>query len=271
MLDNIGIIAGGGQFPRLIAQGAHEAGYGVIICGFHGHTDPALAEVADAFELLHLGQLNKLLAFFHRRNVRRLCLAGTINKPRALDFRPDLRAARVVFSLRGKGDDSLLRAVFGELEKENFEMLSAADLVPSLRCPEGNLTRCSPSPEAWSDIRFAWPIAAGMGRFDIGQCLVAREGIVMAVECLEGTDATLKRGAELGGAGCVAVKMAKPGQDERVDLPSVGLTTIKNLAAGGYTALAVQAHKTLFFDRQASLELAEKHKIAIVAVPEDFS
>lgn len=270
MPEHIGIIAGGGQFPRLVAQGAREAGLSVVICGFHGHTDPSLADAADAFQLLHLGQLNKLLAYFHKHGVRRLCMAGTINKPRALDFRPDWRAARVVFSLRAKGDDSLLRAVVGELEKEQFAMMSAADLVPSLRCPAGTLTRREPTPEAWADIRYAWPVAAAMGRFDIGQCLVARQGMVVAVECLEGTDATLKRGAELGGKDCVALKIAKPGQDERVDLPSVGLTTIQNMVDGGYAALAVQADKTLFFDRAASLALADKHKLAIVALTEDF-
>ena len=146
MPEHIGIIAGGGQFPRLVAQGAREAGLSVVACGFHGHTDPALAGHVDVFRLLHLGQLNKLLAYFHDQGVRRLCLAGTINKPRALDFRPDWRAARLVFSLRTKGDDSLLRAVLGELEKEGFEMLSAADLVPSLRCPPGTLTRREPDP-----------------------------------------------------------------------------------------------------------------------------
>lgn len=271
MPEPIGIIAGGGQFPLLIAREAHQRGLSVVMCGFHGHTDPDLAAHADAFRMLHLGQFNKLVAFFHEQGARRLCMAGTINKPRALDFRPDMRAARVIFSLRTKGDDSLLRAVLGELERDGFEMLSAADLVPSLRCPPGTLTRRPPSPEAWADIRHAWPAAVEMGRYDIGQCLVARQGMVVAVECLEGTDATLKRGAELGGKGCVAVKIVKPGQDERVDLPSVGLTTVQNLVEGGYAALAVQAGKTLFFDREESLSLADRHKLAIVALPADFA
>lgn len=271
MPDYIGIIAGGGQFPRLIAQAAHEAGLCVAICGFHGHTDPELTQYADAFQLLHLGQLNKLLAFFRDNGVKRLCMAGAINKPRALDFRPDFRAAKVIFSLRHKGDDSLLRAIVNELEREGFSMLSAANLVPSLRCPEGTLTKLPPSAEMWDDIRYGWPIAHAMGAYDIGQCLVVRQGMVIAVECLEGTDATLHRGAELGGKGCVAIKLVKPGQDERVDLPSVGLTTIRNLVAEGYAALAIQADKTLFFDREESLRLAEQHKLAIVALPADFS
>ena len=267
---NIGIIAGGGQFPYLIAQEARRMGLSVVVCGFHGHTDPGLEEMADAFQLLHLGQLNKLLAWFHGHGVRRLCMAGTINKPRALDLRPDLRAARVIFSLRDKGDDSLLRAVLGELEKEGFCVLPAADLVPALRCPQGTLTRKEPTSDDWENIRYGWPIAAEMGRMDIGQCIVVRQSMVLAVECLEGTDATLRRGAELGGKGCIALKMVKPGQDERVDLPSIGLTTIRNLIEGGYSALAVEADRTLFFDRMESLALADKHKLAVVALPRTF-
>lgn len=254
MPEHIGIIAGGGQFPRLVAQGAREAGLSVVACGFHGHTDPALAGHVDVFRLLHLGQLNKLLAYFHDQGVRRLCLAGTINKPRALDFRPDWRAARVVFSLRTKGDDSLLRPCSANWKKKGLKCCRAADLVPSLRCPPGTLTRREPDPRGLGPtFAMPGPWRPAWGALISGQCLVVRQGMVIAVECLEGTDATLKRGAELGGKGCVALKIAKPGQDERVDLPSVGLTTIRNLVEGGYAALAVQAGKTLFFDREASL------------------
>ena len=109
-----------------------------------------------------------------------------------------------------------------------------------------------------------------MGRMDIGQCIVVRQSMILAVECLEGTDATLRRGAELGGKGCIALKMVKPGQDERVDIPSIGLTTIRNLIEGGYSALAVEADRTLFFDRMESLALADKHKLAVVALPRTF-
>ena len=265
--EKVGIIAGGGQFPNLIAREAKAAGKAVIICGFHGHTAPDLAAEADRFTMLHLGQMNRLIDYFRKNQVTQLCLAGTIDKPRALDLRPDLLAARLVFSLKKKGDDSLLRAILGELEQQGFTILSAADLAPSLRSPPGNLTRTRPDPQTLADIEFAWPIASTLGSYDIGQCLVVRQGMVMAVECLEGTDATLKRGAELGGAGCVAVKLSKPGQDRRVDLPAVGLTTIQLLADHKYAALAIQARQTLLFDRQASLALADRHHIAVLALP----
>lgn len=271
MKENIGIVAGGGQFPRLIAQDAHNAGMGVIICGFKGHTDPATADSADVFEFLHLGQLNRMIQFFKEHKVRRVCMAGSINKPHALDFRPDWRAAKIVLTLRSKGDDSLLRAIIAEVEKDGISVVSSADLAPGLRCPAGVLTRHSPSEDVWKDIRYGWPIARAMGSYDIGQCIVVRQRMVMAVECLEGSDAAIKRGAELGGEGCIAVKMVKPGQDERVDLPSIGLTTIRNLVDLRYAALAVHAEKTLFFDREEALTLADKHGLSIVALSDDFS
>ncbi|WP_298068551.1 UDP-2,3-diacylglucosamine diphosphatase LpxI [uncultured Mailhella sp.] len=271
MKENIGIIAGGGQFPRLVAKDAHDAGMGVFICGFQGHTDPSTADSADVFQLLHLGQLNRMIQFFREHGVRRVCMAGSINKPRALEFRPDWRAAKIVLSLRSKGDDSLLRAIIAELEKDGLSVVSSADLAPGLRCPAGVLTRRAPSEEVWKDIRYAWPIARTMGSYDIGQCLVVRQGMVMAVECLEGSDAAIKRGAELGGEGCTAVKMVKPGQDERVDLPSIGLTTIRNLVSLRYAALAIHAGKTLFFDREEALALADENGLSIVALNDDFS
>ena len=271
MKENIGIIAGGGQFPRLVAHDARAAGMGVFICGFQGHTDPSTADCADVFEMLHLGQLNRMIQFFQGHGVHHVCMAGTINKPRALDFRPDWRAAKIVFSLRNKGDDALLRAIISELEKEGISVVASADLAPGLRCPAGVLTTCAPSEDTWKDIRYGWPIARTMGTYDIGQCIVVRQGMVMAVECLEGTDATIKRGAELGGEGCTAIKMVKPGQDERVDLPSIGLTTVRHLVAHHYAALAIHAGKTLFFDREQALALADEHGLVIVALNDDFS
>ncbi len=262
----IGIIAGSGQFPQLAANEARAAGRRVAVCGFREHTDPALAAHADAFELIHLGQLNRLIAFFREQGVHRLCLAGAINKPRALQLRPDLRAVRLMLSLRGKGDDALLRAVIRELEVEGFEVVSAASLLPSLRCPPGVLTRHRPDAETWEDVCFGWPVAAAVGRFDIGQCLVVRQGMVAAVECLEGTDAALRRGSELAGPGCTAIKTVKPGQEERVDLPSVGLETVRLLVEHRYACLAVSAETTLFFDRTEALALADRYGLCVLAL-----
>ena len=238
MSESIGIIAGSGQFPRLVAEDAKAAGYGVVVCAFHGFTDPGLEALADAYTTVYLGQFDKVIDYFRKHGVRRLCMAGAINKPRALDLRPDFRAARILFSLRGKGD-------------------------------EGVLTRRGPSAEEIAEIDYGWPIAEALGRFDIGQCIVVKQGMVVAVECLEGTDAALRRGGELRGEGCVAIKRFKPKQDERVDLPSIGLQTVRLLIEQHYRCLAVDAGKTLFFDRAEALALADKHNFCIVALTED--
>lgn len=264
--ERIGIIAGSGQFPLLVARAARQEGHTVVMCGFYGHTDEALESQVDEWKMLHLGQLGKLISFFKENGVTRLCFAGAISKPRALDLRPDFRAAKVLFKLRSKGDDVLLRAVLGELESEGLSIVQAAELVPGLRGPEGVLTSRQPSEDEWQDLAYGWPIAMQIGAMDIGQCVVVKRGMVVAVEGLEGTDATLRRGGELGGEGCVALKIVKPGQDERIDLPALGLGTIKTLQQGGYSCLCYQAGKALFFDREESIALADKHGISIVGI-----
>ncbi len=265
---SIGIVAGKGQFPALVARSAREAGLRVVACGFHGHTDPAMEHEVDAFSMLHLGALNKLIEFYRSHGVERLCFAGAISKPKALDLRPDFRAAKVLFKLRSKGDDVLLRAVMDELESEGLHIVQAAELVPGLRGPVGVMTRRSPTDEEWQDLRYGWPIACAIGSMDIGQCVVVKRGMVVAVEGLEGTDAVLRRGAELGGAGCVAIKIVKPGQDERIDLPALGAGTIRTLVDGGYSCLAYHAGKTLFFDREEAVRLADSHALTIIGMDE---
>lgn len=265
-IQRLGIIAGGGQFPKLIADEAKARGIYVAACGFVNNTDENLRHFCDSFQILALGQLSKLINFYKANNITHVCFAGTINKPKALDIRPDLRAAKLLFSLKTKGDDVLLRAILGEFEKEGFHCISASMFLPGLKSPKGVLTNRTVPDEILADMHYGFPIAKSMGSFDIGQCLVVKKGMVMAVECLEGTDATLKRASELGGENCVAVKVVKPNQDERIDLPSIGLKTIENLIKYKYAGLAIEADKTLFFDREEALALANRHKLHIMAL-----
>ena len=270
-MKTIGIIAGSGQFPFLVARGAKNNGMRVVVCGFHGNTDASLASEADAFTLVHLGQLGALINFFKLHNAERVCMAGAISKPRALDIRPDLRAAKLLFKLGGKnkGDNAILRAVADELQSEGIKVMRPEDLAPDIRSPWGILGSRKPSREIWEDIRFGWKIAKAIGALDIGQCVVVRSGIVVAVEGIEGTDATLVRGGELGGKGCTLVKVLKPDQDERLDLPSIGAGTLALLAKYQYACMAFEAEKTLFFDQQAALKTAHEHSIAVVGIPGD--
>lgn len=271
MNEAIGIIAGKGQFPALVAQELAKQEHPVIVCGFHGHTDVERFEneATTQYQNFHLGQFAKIVAYFKKHKVQQLCFAGAINKPKALDFRPDMQAIKLILSLKNKGDDALLRVIIKYLEGEGFSIKQAADLVPSLRCPAGILSKAKPSEQAHSDIAYGWPIGIKLGQNDIGQCLVVRKNMIVAVECLEGTDATLQRGAKLAGKDCTAIKMIKQNQDRRVDLPSIGLETIRILIEGKYACLALEAHNTLFFDREASLALANKHKLAVIALDAD--
>ena len=266
VLPTLGIIAGGGVLPGLVAKTARTQGRTVVAVGFPDDTDPELEQAVDHFIRLRLGQLGKLIAFFKKHDVREVVLAGAINKPRALNIRPDFRAARLLFSMKRRSDDSLLRMVADELRKEGMTVVSAQPFAPQLATPAGILTRTPPAREQWKDIFYGWPIARDLGRHDIGQSLMVREQMVIAVEAIEGTDATIRRGGELGGKGCTLIKVFKPGQDNRIDLPSIGLNTVRLLAEAGGSCLAVEAEKSLFFDREEAVRFADANGITIVGV-----
>ncbi len=260
----LGIIAGEGQFPLLVAQGARRLGRPTFGIAFKDHTQPELSMLVDQVAWLRLGQLNKLLAFLKKHQVQEVVFAGGINKPRALDLRPDLRAAKLLFQLRSKNDNSLLNGVVSLLEAEGLVPISALRFVPSLRAPAGVLTKREPTRQEKLDLEFGWPLAKEIGRLDIGQCLVVREQMVVAVEALEGTNEAITRAGRLSGKGCVVVKTFKPGQEEHIDQPAVGLETVRTMLKAEATCLAVEADKSLFFDRQQALEVANEARICIV-------
>ncbi len=265
----VGLIAGGRQFPVLVAKGVKQAGHRLVVAGFTGHTNAEVYPLADAHSELKLGQLAKLLDFLKQHKVEQVVMAGTINKPGVMDIRHfDARAVKLLFSLGGKGDDAILRAVSALLESEGMELLPPQTFALGLLTPSGVLTRRPPDEREWADLRLGAKLARQLGRLDIGQCVVLREGIVAAVEALEGTDAAISRGCGLGGPGCVVVKVMKPGQEERVDLPSVGPDTVRTLAKGQGVCLGVEAGKSLFFDLEATVHAADKAGIAIVGLTE---
>lgn len=262
----LGLIAGGGRFPFLIADGARKSGLRVVAVGFRSNTDPGLPAYVDEYQELRLGQLGKLIAFFKSHGVDRVFMGGTINKAGAMDIIPDFRGARLLLKLGGKGDDALLRAISDELASEGMPVRRAHELIPELLTPEGFLAGRRPSPEIMADVRFGWSMAKELGRLDIGQTVVVRRQVVAAVEALEGTDSAIRRGCSLAGLGAVVVKVFKPGQDERLDLPSVGLTTIETMREAGATCLAVEAGRSLFFDREQALSAASRAGIAVIGV-----
>ncbi|PKN08508.1 MAG: DUF1009 domain-containing protein [Deltaproteobacteria bacterium HGW-Deltaproteobacteria-8] len=263
----IGLISGGRQFPVLVARGVKAAGHTLVVAGFAGHTNPEVYPLADVSRELKLGQVTKLIDFFKQNKVEEAMMAGAINKPGVMDIRHlDARAVKLIFALKGKGDDAILRAFTTLLEGEGIRIVPPQAYAPGLMAPAGVLTRRAPDEREWADLRSGAHMARELGRLDIGQCVVLREGIVAAVEALEGTDAAIRRGCELGGAGCVVVKVVKPGQEERADLPSVGLDTVKVMAKGQATCLGVEAGRSLFFDLESTVAFADKAGIAIVGL-----
>lgn len=263
----IGLIAGGKQFPVLVAKGAHEAGHTVVAVGFPGHTDrqDELKAIADVFSMLPFGKLGKLFDLFKKNGVQDVVMAGTINKPKIMDVRHfDLTAIKLIFKQPGKGDSVLLGALTRAFEERGMRVVPPHLFMPELLTPEGVLTKRQPTEREWEDLRHGHMVAKKMGRLDIGQCVVLREGIVAAVEALEGTDSCIRRGLEYGGPESVVVKVFKPGQEERVDLPSVGLDTIATMTEGRATVLGVEAGKSLLFDGDAAIEAADRAGISIV-------
>ncbi|MEF2146212.1 MAG: UDP-2,3-diacylglucosamine diphosphatase LpxI [Desulfovibrionaceae bacterium] len=263
----IGLIAGGRQFPVLVAQGVKKAGHRLVVACFEGHSNMAAAAHADVSAVLKLGKLGKLLEFFKKNGVQHVIMAGTIDKPKIMDVRHfDMRALKLIFKNKSKGDSTILGALTAELESEGMRVVPAHIHVPDLLTPEGVLTKRSPTEQEWEDLRYAWKVAKELGRLDIGQCLVVREGIVAAVEALEGTDEAIRRGCKYGGENCVVVKVFKPGQEDRVDLPSAGTDTIRTMAEGKGSCLGIEAGRSLLFDREETLAVAEKAGICVVGL-----
>lgn len=268
----IGLIAGGGQFPLLFAEGAKDAGYTVVAVGFDRETDPALAAHVHAFHLLKLGQLNKLIRIFQKAGIKRVAMAGSINKTRLYArIRPDWRAFRLLASLRNKKDDHLLRSLAGELEKEGIRVEPSTLFLPGLLAPEGLLTRRHLNAREERDVLFGWEMAKAVGHLDIGQCLVVKDQAVLAVEGMDGTDETIVRGGRLCREGAVIIKVSKPIQDLRFDVPAVGLQTIETMRMVKARVLVVEAGKTLIFDRDKVVETADRYGMTIVAMADPSS
>jgi hypothetical protein len=263
------LIAGHGRFPLELASAARRRGRRLAAVGFAGLAEPGLAAHVDVYETLPLGQIERLLGVLRREGVRQVVLAGKV--PKGLLFRagtvePDARALALLRTLRDRKDDSILLAVAELLEAEGFELLAQADLAPELLAAEGTLGRVEPTPAQRDDVAFAWPIAKALGALDVGQTVVVEGRAVLALEAIEGTDEAVRRGCALGRGGACVVKVAKPSQDPRFDVPAVGLETLRVLREGGAAILAFEAGATLVLEREALVAEADGAGIALLGV-----
>ncbi|MGD8513323.1 MAG: UDP-2,3-diacylglucosamine diphosphatase LpxI [Deltaproteobacteria bacterium] len=267
MMERIGLIAGSGQFPIIFSRAAAQRGLKVYVVAHKGETEARLETLAEATKWIKLGQLKQLIAFFKHHGVKDAVMAGAVTKTKMFaDVRPDLKALKVLATMDHTQDDGLLRAFAGELEKEGITIHAPTFLLPGLLAPKGCWTRRRPSGAEMADVRFGWRIVKEIGRLDIGQAVVVRNGSVMAVEAIDGTDSTIRRGGKLGQEKTVVVKASKPSQDMRFDMPAVGVKTIKMMRDVGASVLAVEAVKTLAFDREEMVALADENGIAIIGV-----
>jgi DUF1009 family protein len=269
--DTLGVVAGEGRLPFEVVRGARRAGRRVWLAALRGLADPGLEAEANACAWLYAGEVGALLAGLRAEGVREIVLCGLV--PKALLFadpslvRLDAAAMQLLAGLRDRRDDALLRALAEALEAEGFRVLSQTAYTPELLAPEGALGALEPTPTQRADVDFGWPIAKAIGQLDIGQTLIVRDRTVLAVEAIEGTDSAIRRGAALGGGAVSVLKVSKPSQDPRLDVPVIGPETIATLAAAGARLLAVEAGRTLVLERVKVVAAADTAGICLLGVP----
>lgn len=268
----VGLVAGAGRLPFEVARGARRAGHRVVAVAFHGFADAALEAEVDALQWVRLGELGALFAALHAAGAREAVVAGNVPKENLYAgsdlIRLDARGAAFIASLRDRNDDSILRALGDAIEAEGICVLSQALHAPHLLANVGPLGAVAPTAAQLADVAWAWPLAKEIGRLDIGQTLVVRERTVLAVEAIDGTDATIRRGGALGRGQVCVVKVWKPGQDPRFDFPTIGPDTLETLSQSGAALMAMEAGRTLVLEREAVVARADALGIALLGVPE---
>ncbi len=273
--QRLGLLAGAGDFPIRFAESARRAGHYVCGLGVAGMASPQLADVCDEFRMKPLARLGFAIRTFRNASVDRVIMAGKIEKTvlfrrfRWLHLLPDWRTIHMWFSYarQNRKDDTLLLAVIREFERDGLRFDSALRYAPELLVKHGFLTKKRPSAAQWDDIRFGWQLAREMGRLDVGQTVVVNDMAVMAVEAIEGTDRCIRRAGELcRRGGFTVVKVAKPNQDMRFDVPTVGTETIRSIHEAGGRVLAIEAGLTILLNPEEVIELADRLGVTIVAV-----
>jgi DUF1009 family protein len=261
-----GLIAGNGKFPFLVAEGARRAGVSLAVAAIKEETDPAIEKVAERLTWVGIGQLGRMIRFFKREGVEKAIMAGQVKHVRIFSGAlPDVRMLKMLISLPRRNTDALIGGVAVELAREGIELIDSTYFLQDHLPQEGVLTRRAPDERERGDIEYGLEVAREIARLDLGQTIVVRSRACVAVEAMEGTDATVQRAGQLAKGRLTVVKVAKPNQDMRFDVPVVGVPTIETMAEAGATCLCVTAGKTLIFDREEMLALANRRRIAIVA------
>src|SRR2546423_664192 len=262
----LGIIAGNGVYPRLLADSARKAGVRKIIAAaFTDETDPALAQHVDLIEWMRVGQLSRLIKFFRDQNIHHAIMAGQIAPKNLFDLRPDWKALLLLARLKQRNAGSIFTAIADELAKVDVDLLSATSFLEGCLALEGLIAGPKLSHREEEDVDFGWKIAKEIAGLDIGQTVILKNGTVLAVEAFEGTNDAIKRGGALARKDAVMIKVPKPNQDMRFDVPVIGIETIGVAAEAKLRVIAVEVGRTLLLERDAIIDLANRSNISIVA------
>ncbi|MEJ7622716.1 MAG: UDP-2,3-diacylglucosamine diphosphatase LpxI [Pyrinomonadaceae bacterium] len=261
----LGLIAGNGQFPFLVLDGARKSGVSLAVVAIREETDPRIEEVAENLTWVGIGQLGRMISFFKDHKVDKAVMAGQVKHAQIFSSAmPDLRMVKMLWNLPRRNTDALIGGVAGELAKEGIELIDSTYFIKDQLAPEGVLTKRKPTDVERENIEYGLYVAGELGHLDLGQTVVVRAKACVAIEAMEGTDATIKRAGELAKGKLTVVKIAKPDQDMRFDVPVVGVPTIRSMIDAGATCLSITAGKTLVFDSVEMLRLANDNKICVI-------
>ena len=272
----LGLIAGMGDLPKAVASEAKRMGYNVAAIALQPPADESLKPIADEFHKISLGRFGGLMALLKKLAITDVVLAGKV--PKDLLYKnkshiiPDMKAVKMLFSLRNRADDTIMKAIVREIEGLGIKVHNTTDFTKDLLVPEGVLTRRKPSKKELQDIEFGWDIAKKIGQLDIGQTVVVKDMAVMAVEAIEGTDEAIKRGGDLSKKDAVIIKVSKPRQDMRFDVPVTGLDTLLTMKKTGARVLALETGKCIIIDMKNFISKANEYGLVVVGTSnENFS
>lgn len=269
-MSKIGLIAGKGLLPEIWAKSARENDKEVYVYQLSEATDNSLERIADQVSVINIGQLDKLIKTLLADNIKKVVMIGKVEKSLLYQDLPlDDKLKKLLAGLEILNDDSILMGIVNELAREGIEVIPQSTFLEALFPEKGVLTAHEPDEQLISDMRYGFKLAREIGRLDIGQTVVVKNRAVLAVEAIEGTDQTIKRGGEIGGKGIVVAKVSKPHQDFRFDIPTVGETTLKNLIATKASGLVVEAGRTFLIDQDNLVKMAEDNGITIMALEEE--
>lgn len=265
-----GLIAGNGRFPFLVVEGARKAGVSLSIVAIKEETDKSIEAIADKVVWVGIGQLGKMISFFKKEGVEQAIMAGQVKHVQIFSGAfPDWRMAKMLYNLPRRNTDALIGGIADELAKDGIELIDSTFFMNEHLAHEGILSKRKPTADEIGNIEYGLHIANELARLDLGQTIVVRANACVAIEAMEGTDATIRRAGELAKGKLTVVKVAKPNQDMRFDVPVVGVPTIETMIAAGATCLSITPEKTLIFEREKMLKLANDNKICLVSATKE--